>query len=45
MVIKRGKVVHSVGYGLANLESGEPLTPSHLFHIASVGKSFMFWGL
>jgi CubicO group peptidase (beta-lactamase class C family) len=45
MVIRKGKVVHSAGYGLANLEEGEPITSSNLFHIASIGKSFTALGI
>lgn len=45
MVIRKGNMVHSEGYGLANLADGTKMTPSHLFHIASVGKSFTALGV
>lgn len=45
MVIRKGKIVHSAGYGLANLEKGQRISPSNLFHIASIGKSFTALGI
>ncbi len=39
-VIKNGEVIHSKGYGTANLEYGIPITPSTVFHIGSVSKQF-----
>lgn len=38
MVIRDGEVLHQRGYGLANLETGEPITPSSTFRLASVSK-------
>jgi len=35
-----GRTVHKGGYGLANLEYGIPITPSTVFHVASVSKQF-----
>ncbi len=40
IVIHNGKVLHGVGYGLANLESRTPVTPQTIFHMASSGKQF-----
>jgi len=39
-VVQDGKIVHSRGYGLANLEYGVRNTPSTVFHAASVSKQF-----
>ncbi len=39
-VVQDGAIVHSAGYGLANLEYGIPVTPSTIFHAASVSKQF-----
>jgi CubicO group peptidase (beta-lactamase class C family) len=39
-VVKDGKIVFKKGYGSANLEYNIPITPSTVFHIASVSKQF-----
>lgn len=39
-IAKKGKVVVSKGYGMANYELGVPNTPQIKFHIASVSKPF-----
>lgn len=39
-VIKDGRIVHKKGYGYANLEYDVPITPSTVFHVASVSKQF-----
>lgn len=39
-VMKDGKIVFSKGYGYADLESDRPITPSTIFHVASVSKQF-----
>lgn len=39
-VIRDGKVIHSKGYGLANLETGTSVTDRTLFEIGSVTKQF-----
>jgi len=39
-VIKGNKTVYAKGYGSANLEYGIPITPSTVFHVASVSKQF-----
>jgi CubicO group peptidase (beta-lactamase class C family) len=39
-VVRDGEVVHAGGYGLANLEYGIAITPTSVFHIASVSKHF-----
>jgi CubicO group peptidase (beta-lactamase class C family) len=40
VVLHRGEVVHSRGYGLAHLEWGVPITTSTVFHAASLAKQF-----
>ena len=40
LVLKGGKVVFDKGYGLANLETGVPITGNTPFNIASVSKQF-----
>ena len=40
LVIDKGKVTHSRGYGMANLEHGIPIAPETVFDIASVSKQF-----
>jgi CubicO group peptidase (beta-lactamase class C family) len=37
-VAKAGRLVYAEGFGLADKESNEKVTPSHLFRIASVSK-------
>lgn len=39
-VYRGGQIVYAKGYGLADLESKEPITPRTQFHIASVSKQF-----
>src|SRR3954466_13991639 len=39
-VSRNGRVVYEHGYGMANLETGTPITPSSIFHVASVSKQF-----
>lgn len=39
-VARNGRVVYERGYGMANLETGTPITPSSIFHVASVSKQF-----
>ncbi len=40
LIAKKGKVLLSKGYGMANYELGVPNTPQSKFHIASVSKTF-----
>lgn len=37
---RNGRVVYERGYGMANLETGTPIRPSSIFHVASVSKQF-----
>ncbi len=39
-VIRKGEVIYKKGYGSANLEYDVPITPSTVFHVASVSKQF-----
>src|SRR5512135_237927 len=39
-IIKDGMVVYRKGYGSAQLEYGVPISPSTVFHVASVSKQF-----
>ncbi|MYA34041.1 MAG: beta-lactamase family protein [Gemmatimonadales bacterium] len=39
-VIRDGEIVHSRGYGYAQIEHGVPVTPRTVFHVASVSKQF-----
>lgn len=39
-VMKGTKVVYSKGYGVADRNSGEKVTPDHLFRMASISKQF-----
>ncbi len=40
VVLKGNQVVYKRGYGYANLEYDIPITPSSVFHVASVSKQF-----
>jgi len=40
MVIRNDEVLHAAGYGYADLESREPITPQTSFRLASVSKQF-----
>ena len=39
-VIKKGELIYSKGYGMANLDYGIPITNDSKFYIASVSKQF-----
>jgi CubicO group peptidase (beta-lactamase class C family) len=39
-VLVDGKLVYEKGFGLANLEYDVPITPSSVFHVASMSKQF-----
>jgi CubicO group peptidase (beta-lactamase class C family) len=39
-VSRDGRVVYEHGYGMANLETGTPIRPGTIFHVASVSKQF-----
>ncbi|SMD43815.1 CubicO group peptidase, beta-lactamase class C family [Aquiflexum balticum DSM 16537] len=44
-VVKNEKIVFKKGYGMSNLEYGIPITPSSIFHIASVSKQFTVFSI
>lgn len=39
-VLKEGKIIYKNGYGESQLEYNIPITPSTIFHVASVSKQF-----
>jgi CubicO group peptidase (beta-lactamase class C family) len=39
-VIKDGQIIYKRGYGMSNLEYGIPISPSSIFHVASISKEF-----
>jgi len=39
-VARNGNVLFERGYGMANLETDTPISPSSIFHVASVSKQF-----
>jgi CubicO group peptidase (beta-lactamase class C family) len=39
-VSRNGSVIYEHGYGMANLETGTPIKPASIFHVASVSKQF-----
>lgn len=39
-VVKRGEVLLHKGYGVRNVETGQPVTPKTVFRIASISKAF-----
>lgn len=45
MVIQDGNILHQKGYGLANVETNEPIMPGTNFHLGSVGKQFTALGV
>ncbi len=44
-IVKGDEVLHMAGYGVRDVESGEPVTPDTLFAIASITKSFTAMGV
>jgi CubicO group peptidase (beta-lactamase class C family) len=43
--MRDGAIIYKRGYGMANLEYGVPITPSSVFHVASVSKQFTAFAL
>ena len=39
-VMKDGRIVHKRGYGIADLDRGEKITPATVFHVGSISKQF-----
>jgi CubicO group peptidase (beta-lactamase class C family) len=44
-IVKDGEILYKKGYGLANLEYDIPISPSSIFHIASVSKQFTVFSI
>ena len=44
-VVKAGKVVMAKGYGFADMERREPVTPETIFSIGSTSKQFLATGI
>jgi CubicO group peptidase (beta-lactamase class C family) len=44
-IVKDGVIIYKKGYGSANLEYDIPITPSTIFHIASVSKQFTVFSI
>lgn len=44
-VVKNGEIQYKNGFGMANLEYNIPITPSSIFHIASVSKQFTVFSI
>ncbi len=40
-VVKNGEIYFSGGFGVANIKTGQPVTDSTIFHLASVSKPFV----
>ncbi len=39
-VVKDGKIIYERGYGMADLDHNVPITPTTIFHVASMSKQF-----
>jgi CubicO group peptidase (beta-lactamase class C family) len=39
-VVRDGRIIRAQGYGMANIESGAPVTPATIFEIGSLTKQF-----
>jgi CubicO group peptidase (beta-lactamase class C family) len=39
-VMKDGRIIYKRGYGMADLDHDVPITPSTVFHVASISKQF-----
>src|SRR5215471_8127646 len=39
-VIKDGRIIYQHGYGMSNLEYGVRISPTSIFHVASISKEF-----
>ena len=44
-VVQNGEIQYKNGFGMANLEYDIPITPSTIFHIASVSKQFTVFSI
>jgi CubicO group peptidase (beta-lactamase class C family) len=44
-VVHGGKLLYAKGFGEADVETGAPITPETIFHVASVSKEFTAYGI
>ncbi len=44
-IVKDGAILYKKGYGLANLEYDVPISPTSIFHIASISKQFTVFSI
>ena len=44
-IVKDGSIIYKNGYGMANLEYDIPISPSSVFHIASISKQFTVFSI
>ncbi|MPR35129.1 serine hydrolase domain-containing protein [Salmonirosea aquatica] len=44
-VVHQGKLIYAKGFGEADLETGAPITPETIFHVASVSKQFTAYAI
>ncbi len=45
LVVRNGEVLISKGYGVADIRTGEAITPKTLFNIGSITKTFVAYGI
>lgn len=44
-VVHQGKLIYAKGFGEADVETGAPITPQTIFHVASVSKQFTAYAI
>ncbi|WP_428658532.1 serine hydrolase [Runella sp.] len=44
-VVYQGKLIYAKGFGEADVETGAPITPKTIFHVASVSKQFTAYAI
>ena len=44
-IVKDGAIIYKKGYGLANMEYDIPISPTSVFHIASISKQFTVFSI
>ena len=44
-VVYQGKLIYAKGFGEADVETGAPITPQTIFHVASVSKQFTAYAI
>lgn len=45
LIVKNGKVVYTKGFGIADINTREPITGKTLFNIGSISKTFVAYGI